>query len=657
MMKILSEETIQCYIPEAEQVFLPENCHFDEKSEEFIKCLDSVDVIACPGSGKTTALLAKLYIMSKFMPFEENKGICVLTHTNVAIDEIKKRMGKASSILFTYPNFFGTIQSFVDKFLAIPAFVERYRHRDIEFDSDYAKHYMENRLKRGTRIWLSNQFDDIINNLILNDSNNICIKKSGKVVSLPISNTTPTYQDLDKVKKEMVNNGVLRYDESYLFAQRYINSHPLLIGTISSRFKYLLIDEMQDTDKTQMDIITRLFSQNSIIQRIGDTNQAIFNKVTSENSWDLNENQIHIPNSKRISVQIAKVIKNVCIKPENELQGVNRGTVDSLKPIMILYNDGSRRRVLEKYCELVSEREENWNQEIRLQGREPVYFAIGWTHDTEGLTSDNKEKTSVKSYFSDYQRPTKTNNPIYNSLKNYLVKQDDEKSQVNPKNVLDSLIRSFLSVLNQGEIRNPDTSKRFTKRALIKHLGKDGDFFPKFKENLAFWVKQIQNHACDNETCATKNKSYPECVLTEVTNYIKTDWTSHFGIDPAKIEEFLTNDLESVHEDVKFDNKYTHNEIDIHVGTVHSVKGQTHTATLFLECFSHDFNGKQLLDYLTENKTYKEKDGVNKNCALKIAYVAMSRPTHFLCAAFHKDRIPTAAYEKLRQVGWNIEEI
>ena len=41
----------------------------------------------------------------QYMPFDCNKGICVLTHTNVAIDEIKRRMGKASSALFTYPNF------------------------------------------------------------------------------------------------------------------------------------------------------------------------------------------------------------------------------------------------------------------------------------------------------------------------------------------------------------------------------------------------------------------------------------------------------------------------------------------------------------------------------------------------------------------------
>lgn len=52
------------------------------------------------------------------MPLPNNQGICVLTHTNVAIEEIKSKLGNKANILFSYPNHFGTIQSIVDKFLA-----------------------------------------------------------------------------------------------------------------------------------------------------------------------------------------------------------------------------------------------------------------------------------------------------------------------------------------------------------------------------------------------------------------------------------------------------------------------------------------------------------------------------------------------------------
>src|SRR5680860_997817 len=118
MMEITDKD-----IERAEKLFFLDGGDFkDDKNERynFIKCLDkSVDVHACPGSGKTTSLLAKLYLLSEKMPFSDGRATCVLTHTNVAIDTIKNRLGTKANRLFQYPNFFGTIQSFVDRFLAI----------------------------------------------------------------------------------------------------------------------------------------------------------------------------------------------------------------------------------------------------------------------------------------------------------------------------------------------------------------------------------------------------------------------------------------------------------------------------------------------------------------------------------------------------------
>lgn len=96
--------------------------HFSAEKIAVIKSNDSKDVVACPGSGKTTTLLAKLAILATRMPLEEGKGVCVLTHTNVAIDEIKSKLQSQADVLFSYPNYFGTIQGFVDKYLAIPYF-------------------------------------------------------------------------------------------------------------------------------------------------------------------------------------------------------------------------------------------------------------------------------------------------------------------------------------------------------------------------------------------------------------------------------------------------------------------------------------------------------------------------------------------------------
>lgn len=104
----------------AESILLPEDKIFDQERKTFILNFGTIDLQAVPGSGKTTALLAKLVVLERKLPFEDGSGILVLSHTNAAIDEIKEKIQKHCPKLFSYPNFIGTIQSFVDEFLAIP---------------------------------------------------------------------------------------------------------------------------------------------------------------------------------------------------------------------------------------------------------------------------------------------------------------------------------------------------------------------------------------------------------------------------------------------------------------------------------------------------------------------------------------------------------
>lgn len=63
-------------IDSVERLLLPPGAQFCEERRTFIRSLDSLDVQACPGSGKTTALLAKLLILSSKLPLPNDAGIC-----------------------------------------------------------------------------------------------------------------------------------------------------------------------------------------------------------------------------------------------------------------------------------------------------------------------------------------------------------------------------------------------------------------------------------------------------------------------------------------------------------------------------------------------------------------------------------------------------
>lgn len=103
-----------------EELLLPEGSHFSDDAKTVISCWESTDVSACPGSGKTTVLLAKLKILADRMPLDNGEGVCVLSHTNVAVNEIKTRLSSCADKLLNYPNYVGTIQSFIDSYIVKP---------------------------------------------------------------------------------------------------------------------------------------------------------------------------------------------------------------------------------------------------------------------------------------------------------------------------------------------------------------------------------------------------------------------------------------------------------------------------------------------------------------------------------------------------------
>src|SRR5690606_4597566 len=64
---------------------------FDQSRQDFLRKTTTLDVSACPGSGKTTLIVAKLAIMARKWP-HRTKGVCVLSHTNAAREQIQRRL-------------------------------------------------------------------------------------------------------------------------------------------------------------------------------------------------------------------------------------------------------------------------------------------------------------------------------------------------------------------------------------------------------------------------------------------------------------------------------------------------------------------------------------------------------------------------------------
>ena len=95
-------------------------------------------------------------------------------------------------------------------------------------------------------------------------------------------------------------------------------------------------------------------------------------------------------------------------------------------------------------------------------------------------------------------------------------------------------------------------------------------------------------------------------------------------------------------------------KVNIRLGSIHSVKGETHTATLVLESYFHDHHLQELKPWLLGIKTGGAKQKVRMSGRLKLHYVAMTRPSHLLCLAMRRDSLDDAEIATLQTRGWHI---
>lgn len=654
----------------AECLLLPKGMTFDTERVDVIKCNDTKDVVACPGSGKTTALLAKLAIISKRMPLTDGKGICVLTHTNVAIDEIKSKLKNQAEILFNYPNFFGTIQSFVDKYLAIPYFNSLY---DVpvsviddarafpvmytEYNSLYGNYQKKiynaiNRQIPKSLSWRKKEY--LKKNLGFEKFSRLYydvvkrkyyIKYNDKR-TFAANPKVGTFELADKLRLSCWDKGILRYEDAYSLATSYVESCDDLKVAISERFAYLFIDEMQDSDRMQMDLLDRLFdSSKVIVQRLGDQHQAIYSENGQEVSWSP-ANYLPISKSMRFGNNIANVLKTVCDCDNKDIKG--NPDVLSLKPILMVFK--SPVNVLQKYVELLNLKKINNKpivdiakeiEEADLMHRNRLK-AIGWVGSKK-----RSGKLCIESYFPQFDgQLTTTGKRTPTNLGDFLVKRHNPSVKDLEDGILEALcyvlnMFNFSFSANQGEVQ-------YTKTRLLKCLKKNFEKdYISLKQKMGDWILHMM----------TKDQFGNNEVKTSIAEYICNDLQSIFGFDKndSDLLDFL-NPCASQEEVSESNNLFVADGVEVDVRTVHSVKGETHVATLYMETSYHDKCESEYLGEQLEGIAYQGKGEKHREQALRVAYVAMSRPQYMLCMAISKEHFENLDENLLKKL-WEIIKV
>jgi DNA helicase-2/ATP-dependent DNA helicase PcrA len=637
----------------AERILLASGETFDEERRLFIQNMGTLDLQAVPGSGKTTALLAKLLILDRNLPFEDGSGILVISHTNAAIDEIRDRIGAHCASLFRYPNFVGTIQAFVDEFLAAPFFANKYGRAPTRIDDDIHdqkfadppfgfKGFNQQENKNARRFLMATpkriRWSVTDGEVLLTEG--YC----GKVIDFkkPRGNTKPqNYTDWNDAEKDRIRqwirafkyailkSGCLCYDDAYFLARLSLSKNPSVKQFLQKRFAHVFVDEMQDMEKHQYELLEDIFydggASSAEYQRIGDRNQSIFDSRASTMSefWLDRTTVLELNGSYRLSPVLAGVVGAFAVSPV-QIKGRRKnpdGSDVSIKPRLIVYSDSTTLLVIPSFASII--------RELMNSGAIPAsprnrYKAVAWA------TKSESGKVRLTDYYPAYSRAAQQKRIDHSDLSSHLTGLSGDERSMAP--VEKAIVNALLRILRLEKVE-ATAGAHFTKRTMHEFLrDTDPDYWSEYQSKVYEW-------------CLGVARGNAAAALLEIRSHLPT-FLSAFNCKINSSQDFVHGQTNGVSvpavASLSAGNVLAYDGIEVEVATVHRVKGETHAATLYMESFYErggggNYESERLAGQLKgQGIGIKVHDLVRQSA--KMVYVGFSRPTHLLCFAVHENR-------------------
>lgn len=605
-MKCTIMELITDFTP-IEKLLLPNGCCFANDARNVINSWDSNDILACPGSGKTTVLIAKLKLIADKSPLKDGRGVCVLSHTNVAVSELKAKLGKSAERLLSYPNFVGTIQTFVDQYITFP-FLRQFANTSIQVvsDEDYANHLYSLICKTDSKLkWFIDQqynafgvkrYDSVVKfmaNIYTDDEGGIHLSGVNRVLAGKSTNSAISYARA--IQRLLSEEGLIRYNDTYRYTLLALKKYGSSLRTLlSRRFQYVFVDEYQDCSTLQRNVLDALFSgTETIFQKIGDVDQAIYNS-TNDNTpvWQVEDSYMSIAHSNRYSQEIADVLSVLRTNQETiiSFRGVQR-----IKPTLFVYDSSSRLRVIPTFI-----------QEIQSNGLakpEGIYKAVGMFENVSGL--------KISDYWPTFQK--KVNQQSIVHFPDYISEISSALAN-GSVSLSERWIRKLLSkVLHYVGIKD-EAEKEYGSISIKRYISNN---FPQIYQSSILSLSQI--HDFSYSAVEKKVKEIFASLLGDGWLEIIPD----SFMQPVREPQVASEDSHIL---------YDESSISIVFDIVYGVKGETHDATLYLETETKKSSDIRRILPLLERKITQCKNELQEK-SRRCIYVGFSRPKYLLCLA------------------------
>ena len=245
----------------------------DKQYEAVVNTEGPCLVIAGAGSGKTKVLTHKIAYLI------EEKGvkpwdILAITFTNKAANEMKTRVEKLVGS--------AADDMWIGTFHAICVRILRKQIDRIGFDTSFVIFDTTDQKTLVKKILKEKNIDD---KLITDKSALYEISKAKNEMQEPDEYRAKVKGDYRRemiadiyelYQKRLKENNAIDFDDIINFTIKILLENPDLLEYYSNKFKYVLVDEYQDTNKAQFTLITIISSKNGNITVVGDNDQGIY---------------------------------------------------------------------------------------------------------------------------------------------------------------------------------------------------------------------------------------------------------------------------------------------------------------------------------------------------------------------------------------------
>ncbi len=243
--------------------------NLNEKQREAVLSTEGpVMAIAGAGSGKTSVLTTRI----AYLIFEKKvhyANILAITFTNKAANEMKQRV-YATTGINTSQMWISTFHSMCSKILREHIELLGYKKNFQIIDDDDAKQLIKSILKKSNydlKMYVPNTVKNIVQKLKFDYSLIEDIEEPYKTVVKVV---------FKRYQKSLFDNNLLDFEDLLTLTIKLLEENQELKKFYNDKFKYILVDEFQDTNNVQYKLISLLVNQDQNLFIVGDEDQSIY---------------------------------------------------------------------------------------------------------------------------------------------------------------------------------------------------------------------------------------------------------------------------------------------------------------------------------------------------------------------------------------------